>query len=445
MAETRGSGDISTRREQIARLARGRPDEALTNLSKHIDVAWLREAYRRTRKDGAVGVDGVTAAEYELDLEGNLGDLLERAKSGRYRAPPVRRVHIPKGSGGATRPIGIPTFEDKVLQRAVAMVLEEVYEQDFLDCSWGFRPGRSPHGALSSFWHQAMMMGGGWVLEVDVKSFFDAIDHGHLREILRQRVRDGVLLRLIGKWLNAGVLEDGSVSHPDSGTPQGGVISPLLANVFLHEVLDTWFERDVQPRLRGRSFLVRFADDFVLCFDREEDMERVHAVLVKRFAKYGLTVHPTKTRRVTFRRPPRGDGRSGLPRTQRPGSFDFLGFTHYWGRSRKGSWVLKRKTMTSRLSRALRSIWDWCRAHRHQPLVVQHAALTRKVKGHFGYYGLTGNGRALDVFRHWAYVIWRWWLSRRSRHTRGGRAGLDRRLERYPLPSTVVVHSVYRT
>ena len=224
MSETRSSGSISTRRERIARLARERPSEALTNLSKHIDVAWLEEAYRRTRKDGAVGVDGVTAADYERELESNLRSLLGRAKSGLYRAPPVRRVHIPKGSGGATRPIGIPTFEDKVLQRAVAMVLEEVYEQDFSACSWGFRPGRSPHGALASFWKQAMDMSGGWVLEVDVKSFFDSIDHGHLREILRQRVRDGVLLRLIGKWLKAGVLEDGCVYHPESGTPQGGVI-----------------------------------------------------------------------------------------------------------------------------------------------------------------------------------------------------------------------------
>jgi len=444
MSETRSSGSISTRRERIARLARERPSEALTNLSKHIDVAWLEEAYRRTRKDGAVGVDGVTAADYERELESNLRSLLGRAKSGLYRAPPVRRVHIPKGSGGATRPIGIPTFEDKVLQRAVAMVLEEVYEQDFSACSWGFRPGRSPHGALASFWKQAMDMSGGWVLEVDVKSFFDSIDHGHLREILRQRVRDGVLLRLIGKWLKAGVLEDGCVSHPDSGTPQGGVISPLLANVFLHEVLDTWFEREVVPRLRGRSFLVRFADDFVLCFEREEDAERVHAVIVKRFARYGLRLHPTKTRRVTFRRPPRGDGRSGRSRAERPGTFDFLGFTHYWDRSRRGNWVIKRKTMSSRLSRALSTIWEWCRRNRHRPIAEQHARLTRKVRGHYAYYGLTGNGRALCAFRHWTYVTWRWWLNRRSRHTRGGLAGLDRRLENFPLPAAVVVHSVYR-
>ncbi len=445
MSGTPGPSCISTKRERIANLAREMPGVALTSLSHHIDFHWLLEAYRRTRKDGAVGVDGQTAAEYERDLERNLLRLLDRAKSGAYRAPPVRRAHIPKGTGGATRPIGIPTFEDKVLQRAVVMVLNEVYEQDFLDCSYGFRPGRSQHMALESFWKQAMAMGGGTVVEVDVKSFFDAIDREHLGKFLRQRVRDGVLLRLIGKWLKAGVLEDGCVRHPDSGTPQGGVISPLLANVFLHEVLDTWFERDVLPRLRGRGFLVRFADDFVMCFECEEDAERVLEVVVKRFAKYGLTVHPDKTRQVSFRRPPRNAGGTGSRRATRPGTFNLLGFTHYWGRSRRGNWVIKRKTMSSRLSRSLRAVWTWCKANRHQPLVEQHARLVRKLRGHYAYYGITGNGRAICAFRHWSYVIWRWWLNRRSRHTRGGLAGLDRRLARYPLPNAVVVHSVYRT
>jgi group II intron reverse transcriptase/maturase len=421
------------------------PGVALTSLSHHIDVDWLFEAYRRTRKDGAVGVDDQTAADYERELGSNLRALLDRAKSGTYRAPPVKRVHIPKGTKGATRPIGIPTFEDKVLQRAVVMALGEVYEQDFLDCSYGFRPGHSQHMALESFWKQAMAMGGGYVVEVDVKSFFDAIDHAHLRRILRQRVRDGVLLRLIGKWLKAGVMEEGCVWHPESGTPQGGVISPLLANVFLHEVLDTWFERDVLPRLQGRGFMVRFADDFVMCFESKRDAERVMDVVAKRFAKYGLTVHPDKTRMVSFRRPPRQDGGKGRQRATRPGTLDLLGFTHYWGRSRRGNWVIKRKTMTSRLSRSLRKAWIWCKANRHRPLTEQHMQLVRKLRGHYAYYGITGNGRAICAFRYWTYVIWRKWLDRRSRHTRGGLAGLDRRLKRYPLPNAVVVHSVYRT
>jgi len=262
MAETRSSTTVSTKLERIAKLAREMPQAALTTLAHHIDIDWLREAYRRTRKDGATGIDRQTADEYARELDANLRTLLERAKSGSYVAPPVRRVHIPKaGDGSQTRPIGIPTFEDKLLQRAVAMVLEAVYEQSFLDCSYGFRPGRSAHQALRVVQGQTVKMAGKWVLEVDIRNFFGTLDHCHLRNIVRKRVRDGVLLRLIGKWLNAGVMEDGAIEYPDAGTPQGGVVSPILANVYLHEVLDEWFARQVVPRLAGRATLVRFADD----------------------------------------------------------------------------------------------------------------------------------------------------------------------------------------
>ena len=290
MAETPGSGTIYTKQQRIAELAREAPTMAFTTLAHHIDLEWLVAAYQRTRKDGAVGIDGQTAEAYAADLEDNLRSLLERAKSGRYRAPAVRRVYIPKGDGSQTRPIGIPTFEDKVLQRAVVMVLEAVYEEDFLDCSYGFRPDRSAHGALQALWEQTMGIGGGWVLELDIRKFFDHLDHGHLRRILRQRIRDGVLLRLIGKWLHAGVLESGRVTRSEMGSPQGGVISPLLANVYLHEVLDTWFERTVKPRMSGACTLTRYADDAVLLFATESDARRVLAVLSQRFGKYGLTL-----------------------------------------------------------------------------------------------------------------------------------------------------------
>src|SRR5829696_433501 len=235
MPGTPSPDPISTRRQRIAELARRSPQAALTTLAHHIDIDWLFEAYRRTRKDGAAGVDGQTATDYAVDLGGNLRSLLDRAKSGRYQAPPVRRVHIPKGTGSETRPIGIPTFEDKVLQRAVTMVLEAVYEQDFLACSYGFRPGRSAHDALRDLWRELMGLGGGWVLEVDIRSFFDELDHDHLRTFLDRRVRDGVIRRAIGKWLQAGVLEEGRLKHPVTGTPQGGVISPVLSNSYLHE------------------------------------------------------------------------------------------------------------------------------------------------------------------------------------------------------------------
>ena len=436
MAETSGSITVSTKLERIAKLAREMPQAALTTLAHHIDIDWLREAYRRTRKNGATGVDRQTAEEYAGNLEVNLRSLLERAQSGSYVAPPVRRVHIPKGDGSQTRPIGIPTFEDKVLQRAVAMVLEAIYEQSFLYCSYGFRPGSSAHQALRLVQSQTVKMAGRWVLEIDIRKFFDTLDQRQLRDIVRKRVRDGVLLRLISKWLNAGVMENGAIEYPEAGTPQGGVISPLLANNYLHEVLDEWFVRQVAPRLVGRAVLVRYADDVVIIFGNEQDARRVFDVLPKRFAKYGLTLHPEKTRLVDFRRPDRralpspdnGDVRS------RPGTFDLLGFTHYWAKSRKGYWVVKQKTAADRLRRALKRIADWCRRYRHEPVRDQWTALKRKLLGHFGYFGITGNYQALHNFSVRVIGAWRKWLSRRSQRAWISVEMMKRLLERYPLP-----------
>jgi len=434
-------GSVSTKLSRVAELAKQANGRAFTSLAHFIDIDWLREAYRRTRKDGAVGVDGVTAEMYAADLEGNLRSLLDRAKSGTYRAPPVRRVHIPKGDGSKTRPIGIPGFEDKVLQRAVAMVLEAVYETEFVDGSYGFRPGRNAHQALESLWTQTMRMGGGWVIDADIKGFFDTLDHAQLLEMLRERVRDGVLLRLIGKWLNAGVHEDGALTHPDQGTPQGGVISPLLANIYLHVVLDVWFERDVRPRLHGDAFLVRYADDFVIVCAREDDAQRVLTVLPKRFGKFGLTLHPEKTRLVPFPRP-RPPGRGGDE--DGPGTFDLLGFTHHWARSRKGAWVVRRKTARSRFTRAVTAIARWCRLHRHRPVAEQHRILGQKLRGHCGYYGITGNSEALSRFSYELVKVWWKWLNRRSQRASMTWARFLAMLQRTPLPSPRAVHSVLR-
>jgi group II intron reverse transcriptase/maturase len=444
MAGTSNPEIVSTRQQRIAALAKQAPQMGFTSLNHHIDLRWLHEAFLRTRRDAAPGVDGQTAADYTANLPGNLQSLLDRAKSGTYRAPPCRRVHIPKGPGSAeARPLGIPTFEDKVLQRAVVMALEPLYEQDFLDCSYGFRPGRSAHQALEALWQQVMQMGGGWILEVDIRKYFDTLDRARLRELLARRVRDGVLLRLIGKWLNAGVLEDGQLSYPDKGTPQGGVISPLLANVYLHCVLDEWFEQEVKPRLRGRAFLIRYADDFVMGFACEEDARRVWEVLPKRFGKYGLTIHPDKTRLVPFRAPTAADRGSSGPGS-RPGTFDFLGFTHYWGWSRKGNAVVVRQTSASRFHRAVEGIADWCRRNRHRPLPEQHATLSQKLRGHYGYYGITGNSRALATFRHVVTGIWRKWLSRRSWAGYLSWLRFERLRAYFALPPPIVVHSVYR-
>ncbi len=403
---------------------------AFTTLAHHIDLELLREAYRRTRKDGAVGVDRQTAEEYAANLGENLAALHERLKAGTYVAPPVKRVHIPKGDGGKTRPIGIPTFEDKVLQRAVAMVLEAVYEQDFLDCSYGFRPRRSAHQALDLLWERAMA-GGTVILEVDIQAFFDSLDHGHLRSFLDLRVRDGVIRRVIDKWLKAGVLEEGSVSYPEAGTPQGGVISPLLANVYLHEVIDKWFASEVKPRLSGEAHLVRYADDFVIVFTRAGDARRVLDVLPKRLGRYGLTLHPTKTRLVKFRPP--GPGRDD------PGTFDFLGFTYLWARSRKGSWVVKRKTARGRFNRALKRITEWCKLHRHDSAREQHRYLSQAVRGHYGYFGITGNSRAIARFTYGVVLVWLKWLQRRSQRamTLERKAAL---LKRFPLPPPRIMH-----
>ena len=437
--------DVFTKQQRIALLARQSPEMGFTSLAHFIDIDWLTEAYHRTRKDGAVGVDGQTGEDYAATLEANLKSLLERAKSGTYHAPPVRRVHIPKaGSPSETRPLGIPTFEDKVLQRAVVMVLESIYEQDFKPCSYGFRPGRSAHDALDVIWQQTMSMGGGWIVDVDVRKFFDTIDHGHLRDFLKRRVRDGVLLRLIGKWLNAGVLEDGCVTHPETGSPQGGVISPLLANMFLHYVLDEWFEREVQPRLKGESFLTRYADDFIMGFACEADARRVMDVLPKRFAKYGLTIHPEKTRLVPFERPGLDPKRTESADRKSPGTFDFLGFTHFWSRSRKGNPVVKRKTSRSRFGRGLRTISTWCRQNRHLPISEQHETLSQKLRGHFAYYGITSNSVALSRFRWHVVRIWRRWLSRQRRDGTVTWGKFNRLLERYVLPPPVAIHSVLR-
>jgi group II intron reverse transcriptase/maturase len=416
-------------------MAKAKPGVQLSTLAHHIDVDWLREAHRRTRRDGARGVDGQSAKQFGEKLEENLQSLLERAKSGAYRAPPVRRVHIPKADGSQTRPIGIPTFEDKVLQRAVAMVLEAIYEQSFHDFSYGFRPRRSAHQACEAIRNATVRMAGGWVVEVDIKSFFDDLDHAHLREILGRRVRDGVVLRLIGKWLNAGVMEGLVLSHPKSGTPQGGVISPLLANIYLHEVLDDWFVRDVQPRLKGRAVLARYADDFVFVFARKDDAERVFEVLPKRFGKYGLTLHPNKTRLVPFHRPDRKDGDREGPRT-----FDLLGFTHHWGLSHKGNWVVKRRTAKDRFSRALRRIRVWCREHRHADVEAQHRVLASKLNGHYAYYGVTSNADALGRFFYEVRAIWRKWLSRRSQKGFINWKAMYRLMERFPLPQPRIVH-----
>ena len=406
-----------------------------TSLHHVIDLDWLHEAYRRTRKDGAVGIDGETAAEFESDLGARLTSLLDRMMSGSYVAPPVRRHYIPKSDGGR-RPLGIPTLEDKVAQRAILMLLEPIYEAEFHPCSYGFRPGRSAHDALRDLRAGITNDGHRWIIDADIASYFDTIDHGHLREILDLRIKDGVVRRLIHKWLKAGVMEGTTLHHPKAGAPQGGVLSPMLSNIFLHHVLDNWFEKVVKPRLQGSCQLARYADDFVIAFSSQRSGERVLAVLGKRLERFGLALHPTKTRFVDFRRV-RSEGHDGL------NSFDFLGFTHLWGRSRRGFLVVRQLTAKDRLARAIKSAYDWCKRNRHLPIPDQQERLAHVIRGHCAYYGLTGNGKSLARFRHQIIRSWRKWLGRR---TRSGPLRWERMLallQRYPLPTARVVRSIY--
>jgi RNA-directed DNA polymerase len=442
MTEAPNSEIVSTKLQRIAKLATEAPDIAITSLSHHVDVEFLKEAYSRTRKDGAVGVDGKTAKQYEQALEENLSTLLNRFKSGTYWAPPVRRVHIPKAGTDKTRPIGIPTYEDKILQTAVKMLLEAVYEQDFLPCSYGYRPRKRQHMALEQIWKATMDARGGWVIEGDIQDFFGTLKHSQLRSFLDQRVRDGVVRKMIDKWLKSGVMEEGEIKYPTDGTPQGGVVSPILANIYLHEVLDKWFEETVKPMLKGRATLVRFADDFVCVFHREDDARRVMETLPKRFEKFGLTLHPEKTRLIDFRRPNdennSGDGGSS-------GSFDFLGFLHHWGRSRVGKWCVKQKTGKSRLNRAVAAITEWCQAHRHDPLRTQREELAKKVVGHYVYYGITGNARWLYKFLRSVERVWFKWLNRRSQTRSATWENFKSYLTRHPLPKPKIYASALRS
>lgn len=403
-----------------------------------MDMLWMHEAFTRVRKDGALGVDGVSAEDYAQNLDANLADLLERAKSGRYRCPPTRRVEIPK-NGNETRPINIPTFEDKVLQRAIAMLIEPICETDFLDVSYGFRPNRSQHQALDALRTNLKEVEGGWVVDVDIRKYFDTIPHAQLNEILRLRVNDSVVTRLIAKWLRTGALqEDGTVQERSEGTPQGGVISPLLSNIYLHHVLDQWFETDVRGALKGTAKMIRFADDMVAVFERLGEAQRFMRVLKKRFEKFGLTLHPEKTKLVDYIHPWKS--------RRKPETFDFLGFTHYWGKTKKGGYAIKKKTSSKKMRAGLKKMHEWCKRNRHKPMAWQHKKLCEKLQGHYAYYGITTNSDSIGIFRHKSLRIWRYWLNRRSRK----RDGMDwKRFSAilkgtYPVPYAHVVHKTNR-
>lgn len=423
---------------RVNAAARQAAQTRFTALLHHVNTAALERAFRRQRRRASAGIDGMTVAVYEQDLAARLQDLCARIHTGCYRPQPVRRVYIPKADGGQ-RPLGVPTLEDKIVQGAVAELLSAVYEVDFLGFSYGFRPGRNPHQALSAVHTAIMSQRVNWVLDADIRSFFDSVDHEWLLRMVAHRIADPRILRLIRQWLEAGILESDEWHEVDRGTPQGAGISPLLANIFLHYVLDLWVHQWRHRHARGRVTIVRYADDFVMGFESAADARRMKADLAERLAKFGLLLHEDKTRLIEFGRLP------ALARRQRgerhPETFAFLGFTHYCGWTRDGRFIVKRKTQSTRLTRKLKAVRQEAWRLMHAPLVEQHRWYASILHGHYGYYGLPHNYRALNNFRREIRRIWIGCLRRRSQRSRHmGWKTFDTLTARFPLPLPRITH-----
>lgn len=418
---------------RIRKLAEENPNLVFISLAHRIDLSLLRESFRYLRKIESYGIDGVTAKQYAENLDKNLLNLQLRLQSGHYVATPVKRIWIPKDNG-KLRPIGILALEDKIVQKAVETLLYVIYDVDFYDFSHGFRKNHSQHMAIQEVREQCLKLNINWIIDADISGFFDSINHQLLMEVIKKRVNDGGILRLIGKWLNAGVMEDGKQSYSENGTPQGGVISPLLANIFLHTVLDEWFVVEVKPLMKGRCFLIRWADDFIIGFEVKSDAERVMKVLPKRFGKYGLSLNMEKTKLIPFMKP---------TKKYTPETFDFLGFTFYWGKSLMGKWVIKKQTAEKRRKRFMKALWEWFKSIRHEPIRVQYEKLCAKLRGWYQYYGVRGNYKALESVYEFAKRAWRYWLNRRSQ--KGGTIWekFKELLEStFPLPKPRIIHNI---
>jgi RNA-directed DNA polymerase len=412
-----------------------------TALLHHVDVAALERAFRRQRRTASPGVDRVTVDEYEQALESNLQHLHERVHSGQYWPKPVRRTYIPKSDGGR-RPLGIPALEDKIVQGAVAEVLNAVYEADFRGFSHGFRPGRSPHSALAALERAVMTQRVNWVLDLDIRTFFDSVDHGWLVRMLGHRIADPRVLRLIERWLKAGVLESGRWEPVEVGTPQGSGISPILANVFLHYVVDLWVHHWRRHRAAGQIIVCRYADDLAIGCQKEVDGKQLLAALRDRLKQFGLSVHEDKTRLIEF-------GRFAVERRaaagqRRPETFNFLGFTHYCSKTRNGKFVVKRKTQAKRLVRKLKAIREDMLDRMHTPVREQHRWLRQVLRGHYQYYGVIFNYRALRMFKDCVVRLWRKTLGKRSQKGRVTWASYTRLLAVFPLPEPVIQQAWHR-
>jgi len=425
----------------LSQRARQEPHWVFTSLAHLLNVEFLRECYRSLGKEKAGGIDGRSWQEYGEQLDANLADLVARLKAKRYQPLPAQRVYIPKNEH-EKRPLGLPALEDKIVQKGIARILEAIYEADFCDCSYGFRPQRSCHQALKAVDEAIMGKSVNYVIEADIKGFFDHVSHDGMMQFLQVRVRDSSLLLLVRRFLTAGYMESGPWHPTDEGTPQGGNLSPLLANIFLHYVLDLWFERKVKPTVGGTCELVRYADDFVCLVQHRQDAEELEKLLRERFAKFGLTLHPEKTRTISFGRSERENARR---EGRRPNTFDFLGFTHYAGRSRKGTFLLGRKTNRKKFRKACHEIVTWLKQVRNERSLYEiWVELAAKLQGHYCYYGVSGNYRMIQKFGYVVIRAVQKWLNRRSQRKSFTWKRLNDYLKHYPLPRPRIVYRMYQ-
>jgi len=413
----------------IKRKARENPEEVFTSLAHHLTEEYLTTSFRKLKKSAASGIDGKSAHDYETNLQENIKNLHTRLRNKSYRAPNILRVWIDKG-GGKQRPLGISTVEDKIVQRAVADILNLIYEQDFYDLSYGFRQNRSAHHALSYLRKQCMNRKTRWIIDADIQGCFDNFDHKIMLDLLSKRIKDKSIIKLIIQWLKVGIVDGESLQINRMGTPQGNIISPLLCNVYLHYVLDEWMDKTIRPLLKGEVFLTRFADDFIIGFENGEDAMRVYEVLPKRMGKFGLAVHPEKSKLIEFAS--KGKGKVD--------TFDFLGFTHYWAKSQKGYPVVKRKTSSKKMQVVLKDFYDTCMKHKHEKLKDQCKLLASKLRGRYRYYGIRGNFVSIRRMYQSCLCAWFKWLNRRSQHNSYTWQGFDELLKHFSLPKPKIVH-----
>lgn len=432
---------METQLARIAEKARENPKYKFMTLIHLINEETLSAAHNQMAVRKAPGVDGVTRAGYGEELEGNIRDLVVRMKKQAYKPQKVRRVHIPKPGTDQTRPLGIPAYEDKLVQAVAAQILNAIYEQDFMGFSYGFRPKRNAHDALK---HLNKLIEGhrvNYIVDADIKGFFDHVDHHWIMEILRERIADTNLLRLIHRFLKAGVIEAGIRYDTPEGTPQGGVISPILANVYLHYVLDLWFQKVVRKHCRGAAHMVRYADDFVCCFEFEEEARKFYDALEKRLAKFNLELAADKSQIIAFGKNAEAEAEAnGL---SKPGTFDFLGFTHYCGKSRHGKFRVKRKTSRKKFKASVAKAKEWIKSHRNVPVPDIMKMLKRKLQGYYQYYAITDNIKALARYKELIERLLFKWLNRRSQRKSFGWDKFQKLLMKYPLPRAKISVNIY--